>query len=61
MKMQLKSNCFKTVFEIQRELHKVLHSLMESDFWAGLRAWEERWDQCIAAQGDNFEGDNDKT
>jgi hypothetical protein len=57
MKLQLKGRCFDRVEEIQRELQNVLGTLREQDF----QHWHQRWDRCVAAQGDYFEGDAAQT
>jgi hypothetical protein len=56
MKMQLKGRRFHSVADIQRESQKVMDSLTQNDFEAALQQWQERCDQCIAVQGDYFEG-----
>jgi hypothetical protein len=50
LKMKLKGQCFETVSDIQRELHRVLNSIKENDFY--------RWDRCIRFKGNYFEGDD---
>jgi histone-lysine N-methyltransferase SETMAR len=55
MKMQLKGRRFHSVADIQCESQKVMDSLTQNDFKAAFQQWQERCDQCIAAQGDYFE------
>jgi hypothetical protein len=49
------------VEEIQRELQNVLGTLREQDFQHAFQQWQQRWDQCVAAQGAYFEGDAAQT
>jgi len=57
MKLQLKGRRFDTVEEIQQESQNVLGRLREQDFQHAFQQWQQRWDRCVAAQGDYFEGD----
>jgi hypothetical protein len=57
MKLQLKGRCFDRVEEIQQESRNVLRTLQEQDFQHAFQQWQRRWDRCVAAQGDYFEGD----
>jgi hypothetical protein len=61
MKLQLKGRCFHRVEEIQRESQYVLGMLREQDFQHVFQQWQLRWDRCVAAQGDYFEGDAAQT
>jgi len=61
MKLQLKGRRFDRVEEIQRESQNVLGMLREQDFQHVFQQWQRRWDCCVAAQGDNFEGDAAQT
>jgi hypothetical protein len=61
MKLQLKGSRFDRVEEIQRESLNVLGTLREQDFQHAFQKWQRRWDRCVAAQGDNFEGDAAQT
>ncbi|KOC66813.1 hypothetical protein WH47_12618 [Habropoda laboriosa] len=54
MKLKLKGRRFDTVAEIQTESQQVLDTLGENDFQ---QAFQHRWDRCINAGGDYFEGD----
>jgi hypothetical protein len=38
-----------------------MDSLTQNDFEAAFQQWQERCDQCIAAQDDYFEGDGVQT
>jgi transposase len=61
MKLQLKGRCFYRVKEIQQETQNVLRTIRKQDFQHAFQKWQRRWDQCVAAQGDYFEGDAAKT
>jgi hypothetical protein len=54
--MKLRGRRFETVSDILRELQAVLDSIKESDFHSVFEAWKNRWDRCIRARGDYFEG-----
>ena len=56
MKLQLKGRRFHRVEKIQWESHNVLGMLREQDFQHEFQQWQRRWDRCVAAQGDYFEG-----
>jgi len=60
-KLQLKGRRFDRVEEIQREAQNVLCTLREQDFQHAFQQWQRRWDRCVAAQGDYFEGDATQT
>ena len=57
MKLRLNGRCFVSIEEIQAELQQVLNMLMPADFNECFQKWQNRWDRCIQAQGDYFEGD----
>jgi len=61
MKLQLKGRRFDRVEEIQRESQNVLGTLREQDFQHAFQQLQRRWDRCVAAQGDDFEGDAAQT
>jgi ATP-dependent helicase/DNAse subunit B len=46
---------------IQRESKNVLGKLREQDFQHAFQQWQRRWDRCVAAQGDYFEGNAAQT
>jgi len=60
MKLQLNGCRFDRV-EIQRELQNFLGTLREHDSQHAFQQWQRRWDRCVAAQGDYFEGDAAQT
>jgi hypothetical protein len=61
MKLQLKGCRFHTVEEIQQESQNVLGMLREQDLQHVFQQWQRRWDRCVTAQGDYFEGHTAQT
>jgi len=61
MKLQLKGRHFDRVEEIQLESQNVLGMLREQEFQHVFQQGQRRWDRCVAAQGDYFEGDAAQT
>jgi len=61
MKLQLKGRHFDRVEEIQQESQNILGMLREQDFQHAFEQWQQRWDRCVAAQGNYFEGDAAQT
>jgi len=57
MKLQLKGQRFISIEEIQAKSQQVLKILTPADFNECFQKWQNRWDRCIQAQGDYFEGD----
>jgi hypothetical protein len=57
MKFRLKGRRFDAV-EIQAESQEVLKTLTLEDFQGCIESWKNRWDRCMHAQGDYFEGDS---
>ena len=57
MKLQLKGRRFTSIEEVQEELQQILNMLTPADFNECFQKWQNRWDHCIQAQGDYFEGD----
>jgi hypothetical protein len=58
MKFLLKGRRFYTIEEIPVESQEVLKTLTLKDFQGCMESWKTRWDRCIHAQGDYFEGDS---
>jgi hypothetical protein len=58
MTFRLKGRRFYKIEEIQAELQEVLKTLTLEDFQGCMESWKNRWDLCIRAQGDYFEGDS---
>jgi hypothetical protein len=56
-KLKLKGHRFDTTEEIQAESQRVLDTLIEKDFEETFQKWSRRWDQCLHAGGNYFEGD----
>jgi hypothetical protein len=61
MKLLLKGRRFDGLEDIQRESQSVLGKLREQDFQLAFQQWQRRWDRCVTAQGDYFEGDAAQT
>jgi hypothetical protein len=57
MKLKLKGRRFDTIEEIQAESQRVLDSVTERDFQGAFQKWRGRWDRCVHAGGNYFEGD----
>ena len=53
----LKGRHFLSIEEIEAELQQVLNMLKPEDFNECFQKWQNRWDRCIQAQGEYFEGD----
>jgi len=61
MKLQVKGSRLDRVEEIRRESQNVLGTAREQYFQPVLQQCQRRWDRCVAAQGDYFEGDAAQT
>ena len=57
MKLRLKGRHFVSIEEVQAESQQVLNTLTPADFTERFKKWQNRWDRCIQAQDDHFEGD----
>jgi hypothetical protein len=57
MKLRLKGRRFDTTEEIHAETQEVNDTLTFENFQRCVKSSETRWDHCIHAQGDYFEGD----
>ena len=53
----MKGRRFDTTEEIQEESQWVLDTIPKTDFHGCFQAWQKRWDRCIRAKGEYFEGD----
>jgi hypothetical protein len=60
-KLKLKGRRFDRPEEIQRESQNVLGTLREQDLQHAFQQWQRRWNRCVDAQGDYFEGDAAQT
>ena len=49
--------CYETIEEIKEAVTKVIDTLTQEDSHGAFQKLLERYNQCIAAGGDNFEGD----
>jgi hypothetical protein len=58
IKLRLKEWRFVSFEEVQAELQQILNTLTPADFNECFQMWQNRWDGCIQAQCDNFEGDD---
>jgi hypothetical protein len=43
--------------ESHAETQEVIDTLTFDNFQGCMKSWEKRWDRCIHAQGEYFEGD----
>jgi hypothetical protein len=57
IKWKLKGRRFDTTEENQTESQRVLDSVTEKDFQEAFQKWRRRWDRCLHAGGNYFEGD----
>jgi hypothetical protein len=57
MKLKLKGGRFDTIEEIQTESQRVLDTLTEKNFQEAFQKRRRRWDRCLHAEGNYFEGD----
>jgi hypothetical protein len=48
---------FDTTEEIQTESSRVLDTPTEKNFKEAFQKWRRRWDRCLHAGGNYFEGD----
>ena len=58
LKFRLKGRHFGTVDNIQKVVTEQLRALPHEDFQHCDREWEQRLWQCVASQGNHFQGDN---
>ena len=56
MKHRLKGRRFISIEEIRAESQQVINTLKPADFSECFQKWQNRWDHCIQAQCDYFEG-----
>jgi hypothetical protein len=57
MKLKLKECRFDATEEIQAKSQRVLDTLTENNFQEAFQKWRRRWDRCLHAGGNYFEGD----
>ena len=54
---ELRGCCYETTEEIKEAVKKVIDTLTQEDFRGAFQKLLERYNKCIAAGGDYFEGD----
>ena len=54
---KLRGCCYQTIGEMKEAVTKVIDTLTQEDFHGGFQKLLERYNKCIAARGDYFEGD----
>ena len=59
LKLKLKGRRFDTLERIQEASLAVINTLEEQDFQKTFDQWQKRWDRCVRADGNYFEGDGD--
>jgi hypothetical protein len=57
MKLKLKGCGFVTIEEIQAESQRVLDTVSEKKFQEAFQKLSRRWNRCLHAGGNYFEGD----
>ena len=54
---KLRGSRYETIEEMKEAVTKVIDTLTQEDFHGAFQKWLERYNKCIAAGGDYFEGD----
>ena len=54
---KLRGYCYETIEEMKETVTKVIDTLTQEDFYGAFQKLLERYNKCIAAGGDYFEGD----
>ena len=54
---KLRGCCYETIEEMKEAVMKVIDTLTQEDFHGAFEKLLERYNKCIAAGGDCFEGD----
>ena len=57
LKEKLRGCRYETIEEMKKAVTKVIDTLTQEDFHGALKKLLERYNKCIAARGDYFEGD----
>ena len=57
LKEQFRGCCYETIEEMKKAVTKIIETLTQEDFHGALQKLLERYNKCIAARGDYFEGD----
>ena len=60
MKLKLKGRRFDNIENIQPEMQKVLDTLREKNFQDAFQKWRRRWDRCLHAEENYFDGDGSR-
>ena len=55
--LKLRGYRYETIEEMKEAVTKVIDTLTLEDFYGALKKLLERYNKCIAARGDYFEGD----
>ena len=55
--LKLRGCHYETTEEMQEAVTKVIDTLTQEDFHGAFQKWLERYNKCISAGGDYFEGD----
>ncbi|KAJ8277363.1 hypothetical protein GJAV_G00074370 [Gymnothorax javanicus] len=55
--MPLKGTRFQSREDIMQNATAQLRAIPKEAFQQCFRQWQDRWEKCVAAQGDYFEGD----
>jgi hypothetical protein len=61
MKLKLNGRQFDTIEEFQAESPTVLNTLTVKYFQEAFKKWRRRWDRCLHAGGNYFEGDGGRS
>jgi hypothetical protein len=56
LKIKLKGRHVDTIEVFEAE-SQPLNTLTDHDFQDAFKKWQKRWERCICAEGDYFEGD----
>jgi transposase len=57
LKSTLKGSRFDTTDKIQKNSTNELFAIPKEAFQKALQSWQKRWEQCVASEGNYFEGD----
>ena len=57
LKLRMKGRRFDTIEETEEEQQRALDTIPKRDFQGCFQTWQKRWDHCIRAKGEYFEGD----
>jgi hypothetical protein len=57
LKIKLNDRHFDIIKVTEAESQAVLNTLREHDFQNAFKKWQMRWERCMGAKGEYFEGD----